>query len=170
MSDTPAERPSEGDRDTDQLDALEAEWSAIQALGLKAQETFLTEILGPALWAATGNDLHALNRFFEKKWELFENEIYREWEVRRRQRDDRVNDLESEWLTLEDDAARQRFLKRILQHAVGEEDMKVANQFVKPKDIDLWRTWAEPLEEWESARARREVDEDVRRNPDLYIG
>ena len=43
---------------------------------------------------------------------------------------------------------RQRFLQQILQLAVDEEDMKVANQFVKPKDIDLWRTWAEPLEEW----------------------
>ena len=42
---------------------------------------------------------------------------------------------------------RQRFLQQILQLAVDEEDMKVANQFVKPKDIDLWRTWAEPLEE-----------------------
>ena len=142
----------------------------MQPLGLKAQEEFLTEVLGPALWAATGDDLYALNRFFESKWELFENQIYQELEVRRRQRDDRVNDLEAEWLTLEDDAVRQRFLQQILQLAVDEEDMKVANQFVKPKDIDLWRTWAEPLEEWESARARRESDEYVRRNPGLYIG
>ena len=105
MSGTPPDPPSEGDRDTDQLDALEAEWTAIQPLGLEAQEEFLPEVLGPALWAATGDDLHALNRFFESKWELFENEIYRELEVRRRQRDDRVNDLEAGWLTLEDDAA-----------------------------------------------------------------
>ena len=33
---------------------------------------------------------------------------------------------------------------------------KIANEFVKPKDSDLWRTWAEPLEEWESARAEHE--------------
>ena len=167
MDDASAGGPLANKQSSDLINALEAEWATVQPLGLDAQEEFL---IGLPLSGAQGDERNALEQFFDKKWRLFENEMYREFEAKDRLRDDRVKALEAEWATQPDDAARQRFLQMILQHAVDEEDMKVANLFVKPKAIDLWHTWAKPLEDWESARSQRERAEHVRRNRDLYMG
>ena len=51
----------------------------MQPLGLKAQEEFLIEVLGPALWAATGDDLYALNRFFEVNGNSLRTKSTRSW-------------------------------------------------------------------------------------------
>ena len=155
------DRRREERRGKDQLADLEAEWSVVEPLGPDAQEDFLKRVLDRA--SDVGEDeFDALVQFHDEKAKLFldayQRALEQEREAEDHRRDELMRTLEAEWATRQNHAARRGLLEQVLQDAVEEDEMYVANFFVMRKDIHLWHTWAEPLQEWESVRAQQELD------------
>jgi hypothetical protein len=97
---------------SDILDVLEAEWSAVEPLGIDAQEDFLKGVLGRVSVVAE-SDRNALDGFLVEKWEFREKGFYKWAEAKDRRRDDRVGDPEVEWVTQEGDADRREYMKMV---------------------------------------------------------